>query len=140
MFPMTTHADPVEGWFPLLHWHHGVWVPYIVSRLAERPMRVEELQHAINAGPRAERWPNSRSPRVSTNQLSVTLAGMRRNELVLRSEDRFRVPIAVSYRLSPLIEEFLGQVARPASQWMDAHAQTRDRIGARRRGEHQQSS
>jgi DNA-binding HxlR family transcriptional regulator len=126
--------DEVVAWFELVQWHQGIWVPDIVAVLTEGPMRFKDLRRAINTNAcHIDRWWFPRPSRLSSSQLSHTLAAMQRDELILRHEDRSRVPIAVSYELSPLMREFLARFTGPAMEWLQIHREPMDRVRQQRR-------
>lgn len=103
---VRAETEDIARWFEIVQWLQGSWVPEIVTMLAEGPTRFQDLGRAIRAQ-NTDRWWFTRTSQLSNSQLSRTLRAMHRDELILRHEDRSRVPITVTYELSPLLLDFL---------------------------------
>lgn len=121
----------VERWFDVVHWQLGKWVPEVVLVLIHGPARFQDLRRAVNAHLGDRSWV-PRSAQLSNGQLSRTLQAMRRDELVLRHEDRSQAPVAVVYELSPLFRDFLTHAIGPAALWLRRHHTQMERIRERR--------
>lgn len=135
---MRADTDDIMRWFEIVQWQQGSWVPDVVVVLAEGPTRFEDLRRAIRAR-NIDRWWFSRRSQLSNSQLSRTLRAMERDEFILRHEDRSRVPIAVTYELSPLFIDFLTGPIGPAVDWLRRHDEPIARIREwhrRRRDDH----
>jgi DNA-binding HxlR family transcriptional regulator len=125
-------TEDIMRWFEIVQWLQGSWVPEIVVVLAQGPIRFQDLGRAVRAQ-HTDRWWSSRASQLSNSQLSRTLHAMHRDELVLRHEDRSRVPITVTYELSPLLRDFLTGPIGPGVDWLRRHDSTLERIRERHR-------
>ncbi|MGH2352732.1 MAG: winged helix-turn-helix transcriptional regulator [Chloroflexota bacterium] len=129
---MKAETDDIVRWFEIVQWQQGSWVPEIVLVLAQGPTRFTDLCRAIRAR-NTDRWWFIRRSQLSNSQLSRTLHAMERDELVLRHEDRSRVPSTVIYELSPLLIDFLAGPIGPAVKWLRHHDEPIERVRERRR-------
>jgi DNA-binding HxlR family transcriptional regulator len=120
-------TDDIARWFELVHWQQGKWVPEIVLVLFQGPARFQSLSRTINGRD------TDRSSQLSNSELSRTLQVMSRDGLVVRFEDRSRVPPAVTYELSPLFRGFLVAAIRPATDWLRHYDSEIKRIRAQHR-------
>jgi DNA-binding HxlR family transcriptional regulator len=129
---VRAETEDIARWFEIVQWLQGSWVPEIVTMLAEGPTRFQDLGRAIRAQ-NTDRWWFTRTSQLSNSQLSRTLHAMHRDELILRHEDRSRVPITVTYELSPLLLDFLTGPIGPGADWLRHHDTTIERIRERHR-------
>lgn len=124
---MRAEPDDILRWFEIVQWQQGSWVPEIVLVLARGPTRFTDLCRAIRAR-NADRWWFLRRSQLSNSQLSRTLRAMERDELILRHEDRSRVPSTVIYELSPLLIDFLTGPIGPVVDWLRHHNEPIERV------------
>ena len=86
------------------------WSVQVIGLLAVRPMRFNELLHAIE--------------RISQRMLSITLRGLERDGLVVRTVTADR-PARIAYALTPLGDTLRDPICALAS-WAEDHRQNVD--------------
>lgn len=115
---MIEHPREILGFFDVVHWLHGKWVPDVVVALWDGPKRHNELFHAIQERHISHGW-SMKGGSLSKWPYKQTLERLEREGVIKRIADNPVRPTQVTYELTPVFREFMDRYAGDVIAWAD---------------------